>query len=149
LETVGDESVINNIDDRRYYVQLYDIKMLGYLLDEDDFKVKPAINRAINFYEISEELYRAPYQIDLDEEQKTICISVTFQRGVNAVSIPIDVAATYNALNTDNVSTSVIKVNGSTVSVPFSVSVGDTLDISITKTDVQTSALFELTGNIQ
>jgi hypothetical protein len=83
LDSIGDESVITNLDERKYYVQLYTIKMMGYLLDEDDFVVTPAVNRAINFYEISENLYRASYQVDSDEEKKTICISVLFQRGVN------------------------------------------------------------------
>ena len=63
LDSIGDESVINNIDEKRYYVQLYSIKMLGYLLDENEFKVKPAISRGIQFYEVSENINLAPYQI--------------------------------------------------------------------------------------
>ena len=33
------------------------IKMMGYLLDEEDFVVTPAVSRAIQFYEIIRQLY--------------------------------------------------------------------------------------------
>ena len=33
LDSIGDESVISNIDERKYYVQLFTIKMLGYLFE--------------------------------------------------------------------------------------------------------------------
>ena len=55
--------------ERKYYVQLYSIKMLGYLLDEEEFEVTPAISRAIQFYEITQDLHTAPYQMVKRKEE--------------------------------------------------------------------------------
>jgi hypothetical protein len=148
LDSIGDESVITNLDERKYYVQLYTIKMLGYLLDEDDFIVTPAVNRAINFYEISENLYRASYQVQADDEKKTICINVIFQRGVNNVTIPIEIGATYNSITTTNSDSEVIKVNGLVVTIPFSVVNGDSLYIKVNKSDANISSEVEISGTI-
>jgi len=45
LEKVGDESQINNFDERKFYVQHFEMKILGYILDENEFEVIPAITR--------------------------------------------------------------------------------------------------------
>ena len=148
LDSIGDESVITNLDERKYYVQLYTIKMLGYLLDEDDFVVTPAVNRAINFYEISENLYRASYQVDADEERSTICINVIFQRGVNNATIPIEIDATYNSVTATNSDSEIIKVNGLVVTTPFSVVNGDSLYIKVNKSDANISSEVEISGTI-
>lgn len=47
LETIGDESKIDDFENRRFYVQLFEIKLLGYLLDEADFKIVPTVNRTV------------------------------------------------------------------------------------------------------
>lgn len=53
LEKINDESQKNNFDERRFYVQHFEMKILGYILDEDDFECIPSINRGnINFKEI-------------------------------------------------------------------------------------------------
>ena len=47
LESVADSSPMDNLEGRRFYIQTYNIKLLGYLVDSDEFEVKPAISRAI------------------------------------------------------------------------------------------------------
>ena len=51
LNNVSDESQMA-MDSRRYYVQSYEFTMLGYLIDEEEFEVKPAIVRAAQVFEI-------------------------------------------------------------------------------------------------
>lgn len=148
LDSIGDESVISNIDERKYYVQLFTIKMLGYLLDEDDFIITPAISRGINFYEISDELYRATYQVNVDDQNKSICISVIFNSGVNNVNIPIELGATYSTINSTNTDSLIFKINGTTVTLPFTVNNGDELFIKVNKTNVNLSSEIELSGII-
>ena len=148
MDSISDESVISNLDERKYYVQLFTIKMMGYLLDEDDFVVTPAVSRGIQFYEISEELYRASYQVNVDDQNDTICISVSFARGLSNVTIPIEIDATYNNLNTINIDSTIFKLNGNTVTIPFTVNNGDSLYIKVNKTDVNKSGEIELTGLI-
>jgi hypothetical protein len=51
MDNVSDESQMN-MESRKYYVQSYDFTMLGYLIDEDEFEVKPAIQRVTQLIEI-------------------------------------------------------------------------------------------------
>ena len=146
LDSIGDESSISNLEERKYYVQLFTIKMLGYLLDEDDFIITPAINRAVNFYEISEELYRASYQVNVDTKNKGICINILFNSGVTNVTIPIDIGAEYTNLNFTNANSVIFKKNGSIVTLPFTLNNGDGLYIKVNKTDVTKTSDIELSG---
>jgi hypothetical protein len=45
LESINDGSPVDSLDSRRYYVQTYNFLMLGFLIDPDEFEVKPAVNR--------------------------------------------------------------------------------------------------------
>ena len=49
------ESNIEDFENRRFYVQMFDMKLLGYILDEDDFEVVPTINRTLVAIEVEEE----------------------------------------------------------------------------------------------
>jgi hypothetical protein len=51
LDNIEDNSPIETIDGRRFYIQNYKFTMLGYLIDSEEFEVKPAINRLFTMYE--------------------------------------------------------------------------------------------------
>jgi hypothetical protein len=146
MDSIGDESTINNLEERKYYVQLYTIKMMGYLLDEDDFVVTPAVSRGINFYEISENMYKAPYQLNVDEKNNTICINIVFNAGVSSVTIPMNIGATLTNVNATNYSSLLFKVNGVTVTIPFTINNGDQLYIKVFKNNIQGVSEVELNG---
>jgi hypothetical protein len=52
LESIGDESNIEDFENRRFYVQMFEMKLLGYILDEDDYEVVPTINRTMLTIEV-------------------------------------------------------------------------------------------------
>jgi hypothetical protein len=52
LERNDDSSPLDTLDGRRFYVQTYHFIMLGFLIDSEEFEVKPAINRALIFSEV-------------------------------------------------------------------------------------------------
>jgi len=54
LESIGDESNIEDFENRRFYVQMFEMKLLGYILDEDDYEVVPTINRSVLTMEVDE-----------------------------------------------------------------------------------------------
>jgi hypothetical protein len=56
LESIGDESNIDDFENKRFYVQMYEMKLLGYILDEDDFEVVPTLNRTVMTLEVEEKL---------------------------------------------------------------------------------------------
>tara|TARA_Y100000401_G_C8324387_1_gene227263 strand:- start:735 stop:1766 length:1032 start_codon:yes stop_codon:yes gene_type:complete len=149
LDSIGDESVINNIDEKRYYVQLYSIKMLGYLLDENEFKVKPAISRGIQFYEVSENINLAPYQITKQEKEGLIELNIQFDPGVNMFNLTVDIDATYEEIEVENINTYIVQLNGVPVTLPYDVKYGDVLTITINKTIVTNSAYMTLKGKLK
>jgi hypothetical protein len=55
LDTVSDNTPLDTIDGRRYYVQNYKFTMLGFLIDSDDFEIKPAISRFFLLNEFARE----------------------------------------------------------------------------------------------
>jgi len=54
LESIGDESNIDDFESRRFYVQLFEIKLMGYILDEEDFEIVPTFNRTVMALELDE-----------------------------------------------------------------------------------------------
>ncbi len=149
LESIGDESVISNLDERKYYVQLFTIKMLGYLLDPEDFKVTPAISRALSFFEVVEDDDDfVTHTIEAQEDTGAITLSVQFEPGVNVFNYTVENNATYNTVTIENISSYSLTLNGLPVSIPpgFEVGHGDVLGISITKSDLGASAYITLSG---
>ena len=53
MENVSDESVMD-VEKRKYYIQSYDFTMMGFLMDEDEFEVKPGVERIFQLYEVTE-----------------------------------------------------------------------------------------------
>jgi hypothetical protein len=148
LDSIGDESVINNLDQRKYYVQLYTIKMLGYLLDEDEFKVTPAISRGILFFETEEDSNYAGYQIVAEKDTNIITLNIHFKPGINSFKLPVKQVVTYSEIINYNISTFTVKKNGIgvIVSAPFTVKDNDVVEITITKVDVTENAYMTLKG---
>jgi len=52
MNGIQDESIMD-LDKRKYYSQNYEFQMLGYLIDEEEFEVSPAINRVLTMMEVS------------------------------------------------------------------------------------------------
>jgi hypothetical protein len=48
----NDNTAMDTMDGRRFYVQNYSFTMLGFLIDEEEFEVSPAISRAILMSEV-------------------------------------------------------------------------------------------------
>lgn len=51
LERISDNSPIEALEGRRFYLQTYEFTMLGFLIDPDEFEVKPAISRLLLMHE--------------------------------------------------------------------------------------------------
>lgn len=148
LDSIGDESSIQNLEEKRYYVQLFSIKMLGYLLDPEQFEVTPAISRAINFFEIAENVNYATYQIKPIQEEEIVEINISFEPGINVFQLTAEYDMYFNDISIQNISSYTITVNGNVKTVPFEVSYGDVIQITITKLDVGNPAYILLSGKL-
>lgn len=149
LESVGDESPVNDFENRRFYVQLFEMKLLGYLLDEERFEVIPAVNRALVVEEISEGVIRPRVKVTTDEVDRTVNYSFIFKPRSQT---EVDFTAEYdikftNVTNIVDLTNIDIQVNGNSVTTPFVVTAGDTIFIDVTK-DFNKTGSFLLTGNL-
>lgn len=52
MDTITDESVVE-LQKRRYFIQNYTFKMLGVLLDEEQFEVSPAVSRVLTMLDVT------------------------------------------------------------------------------------------------
>lgn len=51
LDRIEDNTPMDTLDGRRFYIQNYGFTMLGFLIDDEEFEVSPAINRSITMVE--------------------------------------------------------------------------------------------------
>ena len=136
LENISDESQMT-IDARKYYIQSYDFNMMGYLIDEEEFEVKPAIQRITQLFELdtSTKKQRRKQYPENPNEFKTNFLFVT---GNTTLVDMIDYTANMTLVGSDNVDAYDIYINddyyGSDVSV-IQITTNDILRIEVTKTD--------------
>jgi hypothetical protein len=55
LDKIEDNTPMDTLEGRRFYVQNYTFTMLGFLIDSEEFEVKPAINRFFLMNEFAKE----------------------------------------------------------------------------------------------
>jgi len=138
LESIGDESTIDDIEGKRYYVQTYELRMMAYLLDEDRFEIKPALERAIMSYEVVDKKARVITNFIKDESlnDKTIACIIQFMPGSpTTVTFKADGITQFVSVElSSNVSSTAFYVNGSPVSLPFSVTENDSISLNIVRT---------------
>jgi hypothetical protein len=149
LETIGDESSVDDFENRRFYVQLFDMKLLGYILDESTFEVVPAVNRALVVEEITEGTIRPRIKVTTDEVNNLVNYSFIFKpRAESRVTFEAEFDIKFtNVTNVVDITNIDIKVNGTSVTTPFVVSAGDSIFIDVTK-DFNKTGSFLLTGNL-
>jgi hypothetical protein len=63
LDDIADESVME-MEKRKYYIQTYNFTLQGFLMDENEFEVKPAISRAITFLSTETQKFKRPKRND-------------------------------------------------------------------------------------
>ena len=55
LDTISDNTPLDTMDGRRFYMQNYKFTMLGFLIDSEEFEIKPAISRFFLLNEFAKE----------------------------------------------------------------------------------------------
>jgi len=136
LDNVSDESQMT-MEARKYYVQNYDFTMLGYLIDEDEFEVKPAIQRITQLIEIDTSTRRQKIN-KFPKNPNEFPIDFLFVSGNTTLIDMIDFSANMSLVGTDNIDTYDVYINddyyGSDVSL-IQITTNDILRIEVTKND--------------
>jgi hypothetical protein len=110
LNNVSDESQVT-IDSRKYYIQNYDFIMLGYLIDEEEFEVKPAIARVTQLFEIDTST-RKQKRKKYPENPDNFEMNFLFITGNTVLSERIDFTANMNLVSSNNIDTFDVYING-------------------------------------
>ncbi len=154
LESIGDESNIEDFENRRFYVQMFELKLLGYILDEDDFEITPTLNRAVLSYEISEG--GSCSKVLVKQSKNDSCVNFNFDFKANS-SNHVDFVSSFNVSfnkieKSSSVSNIIITVNsvmvftGVVLTTPIVFNQGDNIKITISRPN-NTESVIKLIGN--
>jgi hypothetical protein len=131
---ISDESVMD-LDKRKYYVQSYEFIMLGFLIDEEEFTVSPAVNRFLQVFETDGKILTKRTN-GRNEPAEPRNIEFVFPSGTTEVEKTFNLFDTLTLLNTDNITTFDVYVNGDFFGsdlVTIQISTNDVVKIIVTK----------------
>ena len=142
LNNISDESQLQ-MESRKYYVQSYEFLMMGYLIDEEEFEVKPAIQRAVQLVEVDVSLLKRKKD-KLPENKDNFETIFTFIVGNDSLSDIIDFTADMSLVSTSNITSFDVYINGdyygSDVNL-IQITTNDSLSIQVNKTDINQESL--------
>lgn len=154
LESINDESNIEDFENRRFYVQLFELKLLGYILDEDDFEIIPTLNRATLAYEVIEGVKsKVTIQKQVTNEN---CVNYKFLFKTNS-SNDVSFVSSYNVsfnelIKSSSITNIIISVNnvvifnGTQLNTNIVFNQNDNVKIVITR--LSDEGILNLIGNI-
>jgi hypothetical protein len=143
LDNISDESQLN-LDARKYFVQNYDFTMLGYLIDEEEFEVKPAIQRVFQVFELEERIISR--QKPLENNPNKFETKFLFVVGNNILSDVVDYTINVSWLKSINVSSFDLYINENyygTDILNFQLNTNDIIRIEVIKTDDNQESIIE------
>ena len=136
LNNISDESQMN-MDARKYFVQNYDFTMLGYLIDEEEFQVKPAIARVSQIMELDTTLLKSRRN-KYPKNPNDFLSNFLYVVGNNSLNDVIDFTANMTFSNSTNVESYDVYINedyyGSDVQ-EIQITTNDVLRIDVVKND--------------
>lgn len=154
LENIGDESNIEDFENRRFYVQMFEIKLLGYILDEEDFEVVPTINRSVMTMEVEDNIKYGNIIFTPTKTNNTLTYNFIWKpKSEPQFSFTQQYDAKFTQLiDIENITRIVITVNnlvvfdGTVLTSPIILLANDLVNVKIYKTFYDTG-MFKLIGN--
>jgi hypothetical protein len=141
LDNISDESQMT-LEARKYYVQSYDFTMLGYLIDEEEFEVKPAIARALQLVELDLGTPKKGRK-KFPENPNQFQLPFIFLSGITSLTDVVDYRVNMNVNESENISYYDIFINynyyGSDLQ-QLEINTNDILQIDIIKIDENKTA---------
>lgn len=147
LNGISDESVMT-IESRKFYIQSYEFIMLGYLIDEEEFQVKPAISRVAQVFEIDTATLHKK-KLRFPENPDTFPSNFLFVTGVTQLTDRIDFTADMSVIQTSNVDSWDVYINNNFYGTDvdrIQITTNDILTVEVIKTDntQEASILFDI-----
>ena len=140
MNNVSDESQMS-LDSRKYYVQSYEFLMMGFLIDENEFIVSPAINRVVQVFEADGRVItkRSGGRNEIPETSE---LKLTFPSGTTSVTKTFNLSNSASLIGTTNITSFDVTINGDYF--------GSDLDtIQISTNDVVTFTVIKVDNNLE
>jgi hypothetical protein len=134
---ITDESVMD-LDKRKYYVQSYEFLMQGFLIDENEFTVSPAINRLIQIYEFDTTTPRKSPKKKPNSNPNIYTSIYNFPAGSVEYTKSFDLNVSLSFVSDSNVSSYDVYVNDNYYGeslITIELNSGDSLKIVVVKKD--------------
>ena len=135
LQNISDESVVD-LDKRKYYIQSYDFLMMGYLIDEEEFEVKPAISRTVQLLEAKTS--RGGRKKSYPKNPSLFPLTFNFSAGTTAYTENYKYTADLSFEGMENISSRDVYINGDFYGsdlTEIQLTSGNNLTLNITPTD--------------
>lgn len=110
LQNVGNENVLE-LDKRKYYIQSYDFLMMGFLIDENEFQVKPAISRTVQLLETNTKKLRK-YKKIYPENTTNFPLTYNFNVGTTSYTETYKYTANFVLDSSENVDSWEVYIDG-------------------------------------
>ena len=147
MNNITDESVLD-VEKRKYYIQSYEFTMLGFLIDEDEFEVSPAITRVLQVVEINTKTTR---RSKLKKEETGPGSQSLFLIGNTTLTQLFNYIVDIKIGNSTNIDSFDVYINddyyGSDLEL-IQINPGDVLRIDVVKTDVSKESTIQFIDNI-
>ena len=134
MGNISDESVMDG-EKRKYYIQSYEFTMLGFLIDENEFTVSPAITRVLQVTEVDTQTTKRGKR-KIDKLPDTI--NAIFVTGNDVLNQTFDYTTNLKISSTENVDEYSVYINNDFYGVDVSeiqINTGDLLRLEVVKTN--------------
>tara|TARA_R110000824_G_scaffold332059_2_gene518683 strand:- start:3367 stop:4437 length:1071 start_codon:yes stop_codon:yes gene_type:complete len=140
MQSIGDESQIDT-EDRRYYQQNYQFQLQGFLLDEEEFEVKPAINRSLVLYGFDEKNRKREKKNLGEKNPDKVRTVIDFDAATTVQTIDYVYKNDVTIMRITNINSVTFSIDGINLVPPVLINGGDRLTITIVKTNPGASKL--------
>ena len=147
MGNITDESVMD-VEKRKYYIQTYEFTMLGFLIDEDEFEVSPAITRVLQVVEIDKKTTKRGKR---KKDEDGVGSQALFIVGNNTLTQLFSYIVDIKIGGTTNVDSFDVYINndyyGSDLEL-IQINSGDVLKLDIVRTDNQLESTIQFIDKI-
>lgn len=143
MGNITDESVMDT-EKRKYYIQSYEFTLLGFLIDENEFEVSPAISRVLQVLEVETQSTKRGKN---KNSKFPNSFDITFVVGNNVLSQTFDYPTNFLITTTQNVDVYYVYINNDFYGTNLSeiqLNTGDVLRIEIVKTNNSLESIMKI-----
>ena len=151
LDEIQDESVMD-MEKRKYYIQTYSFTLQGFLIDENEFEVKPAVSRTLALFEVGSDSKRVKKPRQIPGNTTIYNESFEFPLSITSQTKTFEYTSNLTLENLTNVTSYDLYVNNlffgtNAINLPsqkLQINTNDVLKINITKTNPSESSSVKL-----